>query len=412
MSNDYLDQVEAQLVELTERGAHRGVRPRLRADALALGAALLVVVAVVAVALGTLHAGRANRPAAAPGHSTHRGAARTHTDATGGSERGASTGPPPPGFAPTSFTAVTDLTWWLLGTAPCSSPPCTSIVRSTDGGQTFVGIPAPRAPLAASSFQAGIEQLRFADAEDGFAYGGSLYATHDGGASWHPVTLGGWVTDLAIAGGKVYAVVIAQAGGPGRLMSSPIGQNRWRTLAAAGDVAGGLWAHASDVLVQSATEPSGRSQLLVSHDGGATFARYAAPVGIVCQFQEQAPPVVWAHCVTGMLSEVWRSTDFGASFQSATAGPPGTGPGEQANSAAFAAASSTTAVVGSQQLYRTADGGASYTPVGPAGITWWQYLGFTDATHGVALGEYGSQRAARLYYTTDGGLTYHLVPIP
>jgi hypothetical protein len=70
-------------------------------------------------------------------------------------------------------------------------------------------------------------------------------------------------------------------------------------------------------------------------------------------------------------------------------------------------------VVGYQQLYRTANGGASYQPVGPAGITW-QYLGFTDATHGVALGYAGSNAPSheRLYYTTDGGATYHLVPMP
>jgi hypothetical protein len=109
-----------------------------------------------------------------------------------------------------------------------------------------------------------------------------------------------------------------------------------------------------------------------------------------------------------MLSSVWRSTDGGATFQLAAGGTPGIG--ELANSAAFAASSATTAVVGDQQLYRTADGGGSYTPAtGPTGITSWQYLGFTDATHGVALGAAGSQE--RLYYTTDGGISYHAVAI-
>jgi hypothetical protein len=31
---------------------------------------------------------------------------------------------------------------WLLGTAPCASPPCTSIVRTTNGGPTRAGVPA------------------------------------------------------------------------------------------------------------------------------------------------------------------------------------------------------------------------------------------------------------------------------
>jgi hypothetical protein len=36
-------------------------------------------------------------------------------------------------------------------------------------------------------------------------------------------------------------------------------------------------------------------------------------------------------------------------------------------------------------------------------------VGFTDPTHGVAIGFTGSNW--RLYYTIDGGVSYHLVPI-
>ncbi|HUJ34546.1 MAG TPA: hypothetical protein VLW51_05010, partial [Solirubrobacteraceae bacterium] len=57
----------------------------------------------------------------------------------------------------------------------------------------------------------------------------------------------------------------------------------------------------------------------------------------------------------------------------------------------------TTAVVGYQQLYRTADSGATYTPVAitespgaDSQVVAWAYLGFTDATHGVGLGYVGA----------------------
>jgi hypothetical protein len=190
----------------------------------------------------------------------------------------------PAGFAPQSFTAVSQLDWWLLGGAPCSRTPCTSIVRTTDGGRSFVGIPAPRALLAASAFQAGVSQLRFANSEDGFAYGGGLYVTHNSSDSWHRLELGGKVTDLAIAGGQVYAVVSPASGGaPARLMRSPIGRDVWTTLSAAGGVYGGLWAHGDDVLIESAGT-SGPGELLVSHDQGASFTRYAAPPNVACQF--------------------------------------------------------------------------------------------------------------------------------
>jgi hypothetical protein len=394
----------------------------------ALGVAVVLVLAVVVVALGTLRSGGgggagAHRGvhSAAPGTgSAGHGAPAVSPTGTGpgpagspaGTPTGTSgqsppTGPVPAGFEPQSFTAISELTWWVMGTAPCSQPPCTSIVRTTDGGVSFVGIPAPRVPWTSAASAGGVSQLRFADAENGFAYGGALFVTHDAGRTWRGLDLGGAVDELAIAAGRSYAIVAPPGGGDGRLMSALVGQDAWTVVTAAGAVADGLWARGNDVFVESAD----RGHVLVSHDQGITFARYPAPSpsrGLGCDFEEPVPPVVWAHCATGMQSAVWRSTDGGATFQLATGGISGVG--GLANSAAFAAASATTAVVGDQQLYRTGDGGESYTPVtGPTGITSWQYLGFTDATHGVALGAAGSRE--RLYYTTDGGVSYHPVAI-
>jgi photosystem II stability/assembly factor-like uncharacterized protein len=309
----------------------------------------------------------------------------------------------PAGFVPQSFTAVSELEWWLLGSAPCLSAPCISIVRTTDGGRSFVGIPAPRTET--------VTQLRFADPDFGYAFDTELWVTHDGGASWHQLSLGGQVPWLEVGGGYVYAIVRSAA--TGTLMRAAIGSDRWTTLPAAGDVYAGLWVHGADVLLEGSSLPGLGDELMVSHDSGRTFARYAVPPSVACAFQEQARPVIWAHCATGMLSGVWRSTDNGTSFQPASGANRQSLP-ELPNSSAFAAASSTTAVVGYQQLYRTTDGGASWAPIAsPKEITWWQYLGFTDSTHGVALGYAGSEIPThqRLYYTTDGGLTYHLVLI-
>jgi photosystem II stability/assembly factor-like uncharacterized protein len=334
---------------------------------------------------------------------------------------------PPPGpvstpvpghLAPQSFTAISELTWWVLRPAPCQvlhgHPPCGQVLRTTDGGRHFVVIGSPLAPLSPQPNGGGISQLRFADSDNGYAFGPGLYVTHDGGQSWHTLSVGGPVNDLAIAGGEAYAIVnVSSSGAAGaRLMHSPVSQDDWTPLPAAGDVSVGLWVWGSDVFVQSGVGNGVGSDVLVSHDAGASFNSYPSPSpGLGCQYQETEPSVVWAHCATGTESGVWQSTDGGSSFSSAIS------PSTHLmlpNSAAFGAASATTAVVGYNQLYRTANAGTTWTPVGPPGIAQWAYLGFTDPTHGVGLGYAGSISPdnERLYYTTDAGLSYHLVRLP
>jgi photosystem II stability/assembly factor-like uncharacterized protein len=436
--NDYLDQVEAQLAELTDRGAHRrlrarrpglggggnpsgGSRPPRRTEALALLSAAAVAIAVVAIVVlnvGTSKPQRTSAPATASGsrHSTTAEPPTTNPPApqtTSPSVSGAA--PLPSHFAPQSFTAISELTWWVVGPAPCSlvglQPPCGAILRTTDGGRNFTALEAPRATLAGRLSSSGYSQIRFADMRNGFAYGPDLYATHDGGTTWAPVDAGGDVIDLAIADGEVYATVSPNGSDSGRLMRSPVGQDQWTKVAAAGEVSGGLWVLGNEVIVQSGNGGGSGADLLVSTDGGASFGSAPAPSpGLPCDFQAQSPPIIWAQCATGTESGVWRSTDSGKNFVTAH----GSGLPPLPNSAVLGAASDTTAVVGYQQLYRTSDAGASWTPTGPSGVAQWTYVGFTDATHGVALGYLGSIAPAnqRLYYTTDGGQTYHLVPLP
>ena len=175
----------------------------------------------------------------------------------------------------------------------------------------------------------------------------------------------GSVEDLAISDGEAYAIVdVSGSGAAGaRLMHSPVSADEWTVLGAAGDVSVGLWVQGSNVLVQSGVGNGIGSDLLVSYDSGASFTSYPSPSpGLGCQYAEPEPPVVWAHCATGTESGVWRSTDNGANFTAAE--PSGTL--SLPNSAAFAAASSDTAVVGYQQLYRTEDSGQAYAKVGPS----------------------------------------------
>jgi hypothetical protein len=452
--NDYLDRVEQQLAALTERGAHRRLRtrrpalgragagagtggprpPRRRNEALAFLAAAGVVAAVVAIVLVNAHHSTSphRNASVAGGSTTHSATTSTHARATthAATSNPATTTAPtstptvPTNFAPQSFTAISELQWWVLGPAPCrfvgGHPPCGSILRTTDGGRHFTGIGSPHATLSSGRNQSGYSQIRFADSDNGFAFGPNLYATHDAGQSWRALGVGGQVSDLAISDGEAYAIVdVTGSGAAGaRLMHSPVSADDWTVVPAAGDVSTGLWVVGSDVLVQSGVGNGIGSDLLVSHDGGASFTSYPSPSpGLGCQYQEAEPPVVWAHCATGTASGVWRSTDAGATFD--TAEP--SGRLSLPNSAPFAAASASKAVVGYQQLYHTDDDGASYTgvkitqsPAADSQVAAWAWLGFTDPTQGVALGYVGSVAPAnaRLYYTVDGGQTYHYVAVP
>ncbi|HJS92974.1 MAG TPA: hypothetical protein VJ741_01830, partial [Solirubrobacteraceae bacterium] len=377
-------------------------------------AAAAVVVAVAAIVLGNVHTGKPQPTAATAEHSSTTTASGTKTSTPAKPTTTTAAAPPaatPTNFAPQSFTAIGELTWWLLGPGPCPSgeqTPCGSILQTTDGGRHFTAIHAPAAPLVTSEGgTSGYSQIRFADAHNGFAYGPGLYATHDGGATWHPVDVGGTVTDLAISAGQAFATV-EPSSGSGKLMHAAVSGDAWSAVSAAGDVSGGLWVQGSTIIVQSGQGTGIGGNVLVSSDGGQSFTAHPAPSpGLPCLFAAPTPPVVWARCATGMNSGVWRSSDGGATLTAVVS----TGL-SLPNSAPFAAASSSTAVVGAEQLYRTTNDGSTWSQTGPTGIRW-TYLGFTDPTHGVALG-FAGQNASdeRLYYTTDAGQSYHRVSLP
>lgn len=270
-------------------------------------------------------------------------------------------GPVPAGFTPASVTAISTSTFWVLGNAPCSHAPCTSLVRTTDGGAHFVGLPAPRAPLAGGANEdsiaaggvaaADVSQVRFADAANGWAFGPALWSTHDGGAHWTPVPVPGQVLDLAAADGQVWALggdCHPKAGCSSFwLRRSAVGTDAFAPVSLPVPLAGNapppaLAVGAGLVVVMDNGVGTGtqyHGTLLVAHGASRPFARYSAPCSTdLGGSVSAAPGALWAVCSTGMMSSIFRSTDGGAQFTSVP-GPAGSQP----NSALLAPASATEA---------------------------------------------------------------------
>jgi photosystem II stability/assembly factor-like uncharacterized protein len=306
-------------------------------------------------------------------------------------------------LSPVSFTAIGEHDYWLLVKGPC----CFSILRTTDGGRSFVRLPAPALPS-----EGVVPTLRFADRRDGFAFvpgvGGVLYVTHDGARTWHRLALG-TVLAFATGGGNAYAATARcslQRCTRYRFERSPVTADAW-TARAPPFVPDGtivdLAAHGSHVWLLGSRA---RDDLLArSRDGGRSFATGPGPcvAGLGGELSPTSARVVWAVCPTGMLAGAWRSTDGGLTFRRVRTPP-------LANSAVLAPASRDTAVLArGSHLLRTTDGGAVWraanTPARVVSVAW---MGFTDARVGAALVR-TKPDVQVLWRTADGGAHWSAV---
>jgi photosystem II stability/assembly factor-like uncharacterized protein len=315
--------------------------------------------------------------------------------------RGPAGGPVPAGFRPVSVTWISARQGWVLGTAPCSEPPCTSLVRTTDGGASWAGVPAPPTELART------RRVRFADQRNGWIYGPDLWATHDGGLTWRRLDAPeGDVVSLEAAGGEVYAVVRSAAA---HLFTWSADADAWRQDGSdAVDVFAELTFHGTDGYVMG-----GDGSVLALSAGG--LQRRGSPCGYPSGALAAGGPDLFAVCVSdaGLGSStktLMVSTDGARTWSPAGTSPRGGQP------SGLAAASGSTVVLaansGASFLYRTDDGGATWTTVftdstlGGAGFA---DLGFTTASRGVAVLGGALAPASRLLLTDDGGLTWSTV---
>lgn len=130
-------------------------------------------------------------------------------------------------FGPVAASFLSPASGFVLGGANCvpRKPPCRArLAATTTGGAHWRFAGAPNVQLGTA-----VSEVLFANGRDGWLYGPQLWSTHDGGARWRSLSLGGSVVNMAAAAGRVYAVVQLDhvAGTPWELFSSPAGRDAW-----------------------------------------------------------------------------------------------------------------------------------------------------------------------------------------
>ncbi|MCW2539349.1 MAG: hypothetical protein JWN95_1074 [Frankiales bacterium] len=421
----------------------RGWRPWL----IPLAAALAVLVLFGAVVIGVRLVGsNDDNPTNPPAPSSQPTAVSptvsptpspTTSNATGGPTSGGPTGSPtasavanhPSGALPPGFVAV-DLTWssldqgWALGTAPCASAPCTSIVRTDNGGKTWVGVPAPAAGLSSQGSCHGgcLTNLRFANATVGYAFGPeAFYQTVNGGRSWQRQA--GGALGLEVADGTALRLnATCLPGCPFTVQRATVGSTSWQALALppGGLSFGGNLSrsgHTAVILNQghvAGGAQDARSVLFVSNNDGTSWRTVHEPCpattttsGVSGEVDTSAVSVAGDGTIMILCRPrtdnagaafAMTSTDDGVHFQrSATSLTNGRGPAGDV----IAAPSKSVLLASTDALRRSVDGGRSWTVVSGAV----SYLGFESPTVGRAILQPSGNGSgsATILSTVDGG---------
>ncbi|GAA2756702.1 sialidase family protein [Actinopolymorpha rutila] len=310
----------------------------------------------------------------------------------------------PAKFSPVSLTAANDQNFWVLGES-AAGPGRATVVVTSDGGARFTALPTFAAPVvhATNKVTAGtVHDLRFAaDAKDGWAYGGALWSTHDGGRGWRQVrSVPGLVEQLETANGTTYALV--RDGSTWTLWRSPSGEDTWSRVGVDLHTPASLAVTSKVVAV---TDRSGNAAfVLTSADDGKTFEQHPTPCNADLSGGRLSATAdsMWLTCPTGTAAQVHVSRDGGASWSAVSSGTPAIS-GTATALGARSAQQAVVAVPGKALLVSGSDQPAQTKVEGLGTPT---YAGFTSDQVGYILDVDGG-----LFRTVDGGGTWQPVQV-
>jgi hypothetical protein len=319
----------------------------------------------------------------------------------------------------------------------CATQYYTSVARTEDGGTAWNGLPAPL--TGAPDGATGVGQIRFLEGINGWAFGPELWATHDGGQKWRQIGTGGQrVIDVETVGQRAFALEATCTGTGAEFASDCTSFTLYSTPAQADD-----WTRVGATttgLTPPANAASGAAALVLTGSRGYLLGPdgtlYSGPVtgdeawqpagDIPCgtgQAQADGDPagaLLGAVTATDLVltctqspsgdtqaKVVYSSADSGKKWRR-TATPPVTGVATTiAASPAATLLLATSAGIEVLPADGTAWQSASLGASAPA--TGFSFVGMTTSSNGMALP--ADPANGTVWFTTDGGLTWHTSPV-
>jgi hypothetical protein len=327
--------------------------------------------------------------------------------------------PPVQVFNPVSVSAAGINDYWVLGyTTADSGPDGITIMKTTDGGQHFVKVGSPAAFVAQMGAKVPpgtpvVSDIRFGDTTNGWAYGGGLFATKDGGTSWSAVTdVPGSVVDLAAASGDVWAISDTETNGTDsyalyHATYGSAGSSGWTQLQLGATSTG---QPSLAVIKKTAYLLEGETASQVTYviaNGGNSYTTQPGPCSATPNLGAGELSVagdgsLWAWCSAGNESGVYVSVDGAAHWQGMI----------RTTTTSVRGIDSSHAVVSDGTSIGTLTLGHSVTtPAIPDPSTQPDatFIGFTTTQFGFAIVTQQVVTSRSLWRTTDGGQTWTVV---
>jgi hypothetical protein len=325
-----------------------------------------------------------------------------------------------------STTWVSDDVGWVLAAHPsCGSTCAATLFHTEDRGRSWDTLEGPIPPVERHDHPQELDpQVRFANRQDGWMLTPDLWATHDGGKSWHEVDLPDRVTSLETANGSVHAVTLGDDGV--RVWTATVDRDDFE---------------AASVVTSLGNAPEPTTQLVLAGEGGWMLVNNLVLVGgavledgtwtafdppcldrfAPVRLAASSPADVVALCNEGLFGRVpsgfhlYESTDGGQTF-----------PVElplqkvaQNTVFGFARPDDESLVVATQPTEQLVmettvsfDDGETWSELVELGNGLLGQLSFSSSHHGVAILAQSPYEAGGIFSTEDGGLTWTELDLP